>query len=196
MKTIIKVLIAVAITTASMTSCFNDDWDLDKIDTDNIVVADTVAAPLGNILMRAAYLVSGIGEINVPIDVVIVKTESYDMDLSLEDFLTESLSADGKFYILTTIENNTGIAFDAETSFLHETDPSKSVPMPSYEVEARSTESFEFEVTFDEFKNMVEAEKLEVTVRSLIEAGTTITISEGDYIKANLALRKTGGIKL
>lgn len=183
------------------TSCVDKDFDLSKVNDDNIVIGDEFIIPMGNIKFKLEEFVNS-SVITKAANMAMLPNnfeQTYEISTGLDQGVLDAITSSGSQSIKAYVINPTELAFRIKISFLENNEDSTPLVLVNHSINGSGTDGGKTEIRRDITKEDLEKAARSTMVKvefSVTGINKPISITSDDNIEINIKIIRKGGIKL
>ena len=197
MKQTLLHLLAILLLGGSFSGCVKPEYDLSKIDTDNISVGDEIVVPVGSIEIDFQSFVPGSGSSETTIPGTF-ETQTFNIGSGFDSGIFDNLDENTPYIVTANINNCFSEPILVSVSFKDESGETSIVLCDEELIKGSGQNPTGLSVTLttDDFRRIVEAAQIDVNITTIDKQPKEVSIDRNGKIPFTLSVRKTGGIKL
>ena len=197
MKQTLLHLLAILLLGGAFSGCVKQEYDLSKIDTDNISVGDNLVVPMGSIEIDFQSLVPGSGssEITIP---GTFETQTFNIGSGFDSGIFDNLDENTPYIVTAEVNNCFSEPILIWIRFKDENGNTSIVLCDEERIEgsAQNPTTLSFTLTTDDFRFIVEAAQIDVDIATIDKQPHKVSIDKNGRMPFTLSVQKSGGIKL
>lgn len=197
MKQTLHLFLVILLLGCTFSGCVKQEYDLSKIDTDNISVGDNLVVPVGSLEIDFQSFVPGSGSSETTIPGTF-ETQTFNIESGFDTGIFDNLDENTPYIVTANVNNCFSEPILVSVSFKDENGDTSIVLCDEERIEgsAQNPTTLSVTLTTDDFRLIVEAAQIDVDITTIDRQPKEVSIDKNGKIPFTLSVRKSGGIKL